>query len=79
LATQLLNHCTRPTPRKQGSEQQREVHDPATPQRKPLPLSTIEAAFKGKGLWNKSLPRLLDTLEVLGRARQSDRLVNKRA
>jgi hypothetical protein len=36
----------------------------------PLPLPTIEAAFKGKGPWKKSLPRLLDTLEALGRARQ---------
>jgi len=36
----------------------------------PLPLPTIEAAFKGKGPWKKSLPRLLDTLEGLGRARQ---------
>jgi hypothetical protein len=36
----------------------------------PLPLPTIEAAFKGKGPWKKNLPRLLDTLEALGRARQ---------
>jgi hypothetical protein len=36
----------------------------------PLPLPTIEAAFKGKGPWKKGLPRLLDTLEALGRARQ---------
>ena len=36
----------------------------------PLPLPAIEAAFKGKGPWKKSLPRLLDTLEALGRARQ---------
>ena len=36
----------------------------------PLPLPAIEAAFKGKGAWKKGLPRLLDTLEVLGRARQ---------
>ena len=36
----------------------------------PLPLPLIEAAFKGKGPWKKSLPRLLDTLEALGRARQ---------
>jgi hypothetical protein len=39
----------------------------------PLPLPTIEAAFKGKGPWKKSLPRLLDTLEALGRARQEGR------
>jgi hypothetical protein len=36
----------------------------------PLPLASIEAAFKGKGPWKKGLPRLLDTLEALGRARQ---------
>ena len=36
----------------------------------PLPLPAIEAAFKGKGPWKKGLPRLLDTLEALGRARQ---------
>jgi hypothetical protein len=36
----------------------------------PLPLTSIEAAFKGKGPWKKGLPRLLDTLEALGRARQ---------
>ena len=35
----------------------------------PLPLPIIEAAFKGKGPWKKSLPRLLDTLKALGRAR----------
>lgn len=37
----------------------------------PLPLSAIEASFKGKGPWKKGLPRLLDTLEALGRARQA--------
>ena len=39
----------------------------------PLPLSAIEAAFKGKGPWKKGLPRILDTLEALealGRARR---------
>lgn len=36
----------------------------------PLPLLAIEAAFKGKGPWKKGLPRILDTLEALGRARQ---------
>jgi len=34
----------------------------------PLPLPAIEAAFKGKGPWKKGLPRLLETLEALGRA-----------
>ena len=36
----------------------------------PLPLPSIEAAFKGKGPWRKGLPRILDTLEALGRARR---------
>ncbi|WP_205737174.1 DNA methyltransferase [Acidovorax sp. HDW3] len=35
-----------------------------------LPLPAIEAAFKGRGPWKKSLPTLLQTLEALGRARQ---------
>ena len=36
----------------------------------PLPLSAIEAGFKGKGPWKKGLPRILETLEALGRARR---------
>ena len=36
----------------------------------PLPLPAIEAGFKGKGPWKKGLPRILDTLEALGRARR---------
>jgi hypothetical protein len=36
----------------------------------PLALCAIEAAFKGKGPWKKGLPRILETLEALGRARQ---------
>ena len=35
-----------------------------------LPQSAIEARFKGRGPWKKSLPRMLDTLETLGRARR---------
>lgn len=35
----------------------------------PLPLAAIEAGFKGKGPWKKGLPRILETLEALGRAR----------
>ncbi len=34
-----------------------------------LSLSEIEAGFKGKGPWKKGLPRILQTLEALGRAR----------
>jgi hypothetical protein len=40
----------------------------------PLALPAIEAAFKGKGPWKKGLPRILDTLEALGRAHRQDRL-----
>jgi hypothetical protein len=36
----------------------------------PLPLAALEASFKGKGPWKKGLPRILETLEALGRARQ---------
>ena len=35
-----------------------------------LPLPAIEAAFKGKGPWKKGLPRILETLEALGRAQR---------
>ena len=34
-----------------------------------LPLPTIEARFKGRGPWKRSLPRILEILEALGRAR----------
>ena len=33
-------------------------------------LPAIEARFKGKGPWKKGLPRILETLEALGRARR---------
>ena len=33
-----------------------------------LTLAEIEARFKSRGAWKKSLPRILDTLEALGRA-----------
>ena len=33
-------------------------------------LPAIEARFKGKGPWEKGLPRILETLETLGRARR---------
>ncbi|MFN5349741.1 MAG: class I SAM-dependent DNA methyltransferase [Polaromonas sp.] len=35
-----------------------------------LSLAHIEASFKGKGPWKKGLPRILETLEALGRARR---------
>jgi len=35
-----------------------------------LPLDALEARFKGRGPWKKSLPRILETLQALGRARR---------
>ena len=35
-----------------------------------LSLAEIEASFKGKGPWKKGLPRILETLEALGRTRR---------
>ena len=35
-----------------------------------MPLTALEASFKGKGPWKKGLPRILETLEALGRARR---------
>ena len=37
-----------------------------------MPQETIEAHFKSRGAWKKSLPRILETLEALGRARRED-------
>jgi hypothetical protein len=49
-------------------EQMRSVAQLLAASPAPLPLAAIEAAFKGKGPWKKGLPRILDTLEALGRA-----------
>jgi len=35
----------------------------------PLPVSALEARFKGRGPWKKGLPLILETLAALGRAR----------
>ena len=35
-----------------------------------MTLTDIEAHFKSRGAWKKSLPRILETLEALGRARR---------
>lgn len=35
-----------------------------------LTVAEIETRFKGRGPWKKSLPRILETLEALGRARR---------
>jgi hypothetical protein len=35
-----------------------------------MPLAAVEARFKGRGPWKKGLPRILETLEALGRARR---------
>ena len=37
-----------------------------------LAVPAIEARFKGKGPWKKGLPRILETLEALGRARREE-------
>ena len=37
-----------------------------------MSLLDIEASFKGHGPWKKGLPRILETLEALGRARQEN-------
>lgn len=37
----------------------------------PLTHLAIESAFKGRGPWKRSLPRILDTLEALGRAQRT--------
>lgn len=51
-------------------EQMRAVADLLTASAQPLPEAAIAAHFKGRGPWKKSLPRILDTLEALGRARR---------
>ncbi len=33
-------------------------------------MQAIGANFKSRGAWKKSLPRILETLEALGRARR---------
>ncbi|MEJ8816229.1 DNA methyltransferase [Variovorax ureilyticus] len=53
-------------------EQVRAVADLLASSPAPLDLSSIESAFKGKGPWKKGLPRILDTLEAVGRARQTE-------
>ena len=35
-----------------------------------MTVADIEARFKSRGAWKKSLPRILETLEALGRARR---------
>lgn len=37
-----------------------------------LTLAQIEARFTGRGAWKKSLPTLLQTLQALGRAQQTE-------
>ena len=53
-------------------EQVRAVAQVLTTAPQALPLSALEASFKGKGPWKKGLPRILETLEALGRARRVD-------
>lgn len=51
-------------------EQVRAVAELLTAAAAATPLSTIEASFTGKGPWKRGLPRILETLQALGRARQ---------
>ena len=51
-------------------EQVRAVAQVLTTATAAMPLAALEASFKGKGPWKKGLPRILETLEALGRARR---------
>jgi hypothetical protein len=51
--------------------QVRAVSQVLTSATSPLTLANIEAHFKGRGAWKNSLPRILATLEAVGKA-QSD-------
>ncbi|MFZ5578233.1 MAG: class I SAM-dependent DNA methyltransferase [Pseudomonadota bacterium] len=51
-------------------EQMRAMADLLAASPQPLGESDIATRFKGRGPWKKSLPRILDTLEALGRARR---------
>jgi hypothetical protein len=48
--------------------QVRAVSQVLTAATSPLTLPAIEAHFKGRGPWKNSLPRILETLQVLGKA-----------
>jgi hypothetical protein len=51
-------------------EQMRAVADLLAASTQPLDFDALAPRFKGRGPWKKSLPRILDTLEALGRARR---------
>ena len=51
-------------------EQMRAVADLLAASAQPLNLDALATRYKGRGPWKKSLPRILDTLEALGRARR---------
>jgi hypothetical protein len=51
-------------------EQMRAVADLLAASAQPLSEDAIAAHFKGRGAWKKSLPRILDALAALGRARR---------
>jgi hypothetical protein len=53
-------------------EQMRAVADVLAASPQPLDLEALAPRFKGRGPWKKSLPRILDTLEALGRARREE-------
>ncbi|CQR42337.1 Putative Type II restriction enzyme, methylase subunit (fragment) [Thiomonas sp. CB3] len=51
-------------------KQMRAVADLLAASAQPLDLEALAPRFKGRGPWKKSLRRILDTLEALGRARR---------
>jgi hypothetical protein len=53
------------------SEQVRAVAQCLASAPQALSLPEIEARFKGRGPWKNSLPRILETLEVLGKAQRT--------
>jgi len=53
-------------------DQVRRVADVLAAAREPMSLDAIAERFTGKGPWKRRLPQIIDTLEVLGRARRVD-------
>ncbi len=69
LPTQTKGQTTQPWPATLP-EQVRALAQVLAGQPGALTVVHIEARFKGRGPWKKGLPRILETLEALGRARR---------
>jgi len=67
--TQTKDAATQPWP-SALPEQVRALAQVLASQPGALTVANIEARFKGRGPWKKGLPRILETLEALGRARR---------